>query len=44
MKKIARNFKWILVAAVLAANLAVGARLYSQEVAAAEEQKEADSP
>ena len=44
MKTIARNFKWILVVAVLAANLAVGARLYSQEVAAAEEQQEKDSP
>ena len=28
MKKIAKNFKWLLVAAVLAANLAVGARLW----------------
>ena len=44
MKTIARNFKWILVVAVLAANLAVGARLYSQEVAAAEDQQEKDSP
>ena len=44
MKKIARSFKWFLVAAVLAANLAVGARLYSQEVAAADEKKEQDSP
>lgn len=44
MKKIARNFKWILVAAVLAANLAVGARLYSQEVAATAEKQEKDSP
>ncbi len=44
MKKLARSFKWILVAAVLAANLAVGARLYSQEVAAAEERQDKDSP
>ena len=44
MKKIARNFKWILVAAVLAANLAVGARLYSQEIAAAAEKQDKDSP
>ena len=44
MKKIARNFKWLLVAAVLAANLAVGARLYSQEVAAAGEKAAKDSP
>ena len=44
MKKTVRNFKWILVAAVLAANLAVGARLYSQETAAAEEIQSKDSP
>ena len=44
MKKIAKNFKWLLVAAVLAANLAVGARLYSQEVAVAEEKTAKDSP
>ena len=44
MKKIARSFKWILVAAVLAANLALGARLYSQEAAAAEEPAGPDSP
>ena len=44
MKIASFNLKWLLVAAVLAANLAVGARLYSQEVAAAEEQQEKDSP
>ncbi len=44
MKTFARNFKWILLAAVLAANLAVGARLYSQEAAAAEEKAGQDSP
>lgn len=44
MKTIARNVKWLLVAAVLAANLAVGARLYSQEAAAAEEKTAKDSP
>ncbi len=44
MKKFARSFKWILVAAVLAANLAVGARLYSQEAAVAEEKADEDSP
>lgn len=45
MKKIASSFKWLLVAAVLAANLAVGYRLYSQETAAAaEQQASADSP
>ncbi len=44
MKKIVRNFKWVLVAAVLAGNLAVGARLYSQEAAAAEEKAGQDSP
>lgn len=35
MKKIAQRFNWLLVTAVLAVNLAVGARLYSQETAAA---------
>ena len=44
MKIFARNFKWILVAAVLAVNLAVGARLYSQETAVAEEKAAQDSP
>lgn len=44
MKTIARNVKWLLAAAVLAANLAVGARLYSQEAAAAEEKAATDSP
>ncbi len=34
MKKFAHGFKWILISAVLAVNLAVGARLYSQETAA----------
>ena len=42
MRKIAQSFKWLLVAAVLAVNLAVGARLYSQETAAAREER--DSP
>lgn len=42
MKKIVRSFKWILVGAVLVANLAVGARLYSQEVAALEDKKAQD--
>lgn len=44
MNAFARNFKWLLVAGVLAANLVVGARLYSQETAAAEEKSGADSP
>ncbi|MGD9781708.1 MAG: S41 family peptidase [Kiritimatiellia bacterium] len=44
MKTIARNVKWLLVGAVLAANLAVGHRLYSQEVAAAGEKAAEDSP
>ena len=35
MKMLAKGFKWLLVTAVLAANLAIGVRLYSQEVAAA---------
>ena len=42
MNTFARNFKWILVAGVLAANLVVGARLYSQETAAAEEKSGED--
>ncbi|MDR0993652.1 MAG: S41 family peptidase [Verrucomicrobiota bacterium] len=33
MKAVARNVKWLLMAAVLIANLAVGARLYSKEAA-----------
>ena len=44
MKKFARSFKWILVTAVLAVNLAVGARLYSQETAAVEAKTDKDSP
>ena len=44
MNALARNAKWLIVAAVLAANLAVGARLYSQEAAVAEEAAAADSP
>ena len=44
MNALVRNVKWLLVAGVLAANLAVGARLYSQEAAAAEEQTAEDSP
>lgn len=44
MKKFVRSFKWVLVAAVLAVNLAVGARLYSQETAAVAAQAEKDSP
>ena len=44
MKIFARNFKGLLVAAVLAVNLAVGARLYSQETAVAEEKAAQDSP
>ncbi len=44
MKKFARSFKWILVTAVLAVNLAVGARLYSQETAAVEAEAGKDSP
>jgi carboxyl-terminal processing protease len=44
MKKFARSFKWILVTAVLAVNLAVGARLYSQETAAVEAKADKDSP
>jgi carboxyl-terminal processing protease len=42
MNKFAQGIKWLLVAAVLAVNLAVGYRLYSQETSAA--QDEADSP
>ncbi len=44
MKKIAQSFKWLLVAAVLVVNLAVGARLHTQEAAAAEAQAGQDSP
>jgi carboxyl-terminal processing protease len=44
MKKLGRSFKWILVTAVLAVNLAVGARLYSQETAAVAEKADKDSP
>ena len=44
MKRFAKSFKWILVTAVLAVNLAVGARLYSQEAAAAEAKADKDSP
>ncbi|HRT06209.1 MAG TPA: S41 family peptidase, partial [Kiritimatiellia bacterium] len=44
MNALVRNVKWLLLAGVLAANLAVGARLYSQEAAAAEEQAAEDSP
>ena len=44
MKKFAKSFKWLLVTAVLAVNLAVGARLYSQETAAVAAKAEADSP
>ena len=44
MKRFAWSFKWVLVAGVLAANLVVGARLYSQETAAVEEKAGADSP
>ncbi|MDD2239036.1 MAG: S41 family peptidase [Kiritimatiellae bacterium] len=44
MKKMAHKFTWLLIAAVLAVNLLVGARLHSQEAAAAEEQAVLDSP
>ena len=44
MKKFAKGFKWLLVTAVLAANLVVGVRLYSQEVAVADATAEKDSP
>ena len=44
MKKFTQSFKWLLVTAVLAVNLAVGARLHSQETAAVEEQAVQDSP
>lgn len=44
MNAFVRNVKWLLVAAVLAVNLAVGARLYSQEVAVAAEAAADDSP
>ena len=44
MKKLARGFKWLLVTAVLVVNLAVGARLYSQETAAVEAKADQDSP
>ncbi|HPY62436.1 MAG TPA: S41 family peptidase, partial [Kiritimatiellia bacterium] len=42
MKTFARNYKWLLLTLVLALNLAVGARLYSQETAAEKPPK--DSP
>ena len=45
MKIPARRWKWMFVAGVLAVNLAGGARIYSQEAAAAaEETAGADSP
>ncbi|MDY0145114.1 MAG: S41 family peptidase [Kiritimatiellia bacterium] len=44
MKKFTKSFKWALVAAILAVNLVVGARLHSQETAAAEVQAVQDSP
>ena len=44
MKMLAKGFKWLLVTAVLAANLAIGVRLYSQEVAVADATVEKDSP
>ena len=43
MKKIAQRFKWFVVVGVLAVNLAVGARLYSQETAP-ETAEQQDSP
>ena len=44
MKKFAQSFKWFAVLAVLAANLAIGVRLYSQEVATADAKAGQDSP
>lgn len=44
MKKMTRKFTWLLLTAVLAVNLVIGARLHSQETAAAEEQTVLDSP
>ncbi len=44
MKRFVRGFKWLVIGAVLAVNLAVGYRLYSQETAAAEAQAGKDSP
>lgn len=44
MKRFTWSFKWFLMAGVLAANLVVGARLYSQETAAVEEKVGKDSP
>lgn len=44
MKKLVRGFKWLVIGAVLAVNLAIGARLYSQETAAAEAKTGQDSP
>ena len=44
MNTLFRRWKWMLAAGVLAANLAVGARIYSQEAAAAAETAGADSP
>ena len=44
MKIFTRSFKWLLVTAVLAVNLVVGARIYSQETAAAETGEGKDSP
>ncbi len=44
MNRFARSFKWLLITGVLAANLVIGARLYSQETATAEAQAQKDSP
>ena len=44
MNKFASGFKWLLVGTVLAVNLVVGARLYSQETAAGAEPAGEDSP
>jgi len=45
MKKLTQGFKWLLITAVLAGNLIIGARLYSQEAAAgASEESGTDSP
>jgi len=45
MKKVTQGFKWLLITTVLAGNLIIGARLYSQEAAAAPEETAGnDSP
>ena len=44
MRKMTRSLKWLILAAVLAVNLAVGARLHAREAAARADQAAQDSP